>query len=1245
MGTLTQSLQEVQSTQAQFQSQLHDLQAGRPGPSPPLPWSFFASSAPSGGEVHTPEPEVPMPDRFNGDRKLFQDFITSCLLYFSLKPRTYTNDHVRIQMVITLLTGEARTWAHTLIHAQDPTLNSWLSFLASMETMFGDPFKTDTAQTAIRALRQGRHPVEEYVTSFRKYALDTAWNEAALVDQFRRGLADHIKDEIARGDRPRILEEIILLSISVDRRWRERQLEKNINPYPSLLPQTRRMGSNTPRPLALPPVSSSPLASSEEPMQVGLIRGHLPPAELERRRKENCCLYCGRLGHVARTCPEKIRPRGKPLCHVQLPRSPSESTYLLSFDIVLQWEDKKIPLRAMIDSGASNCILDSSLAHRVCVPVHNKEYPIKIQVVDGSSLSSGVVTHETLPIQVWAGPRHQETLSFDLIPSPMFPVILGIPWLRQHDPMIQWSTGLISFPSPYCNQNCLNSPPTLSVNTVLDTNMRKTGVQLPTCYQEYKDVFDEIGVETLPPHRKYDCPIDLLPGAAIPFGRIYPLSTPELEVLKTYIKENLQKGFIRPSTSPAGAGIFFIGKKDGGLRPCVDFRELNHITIKNRYPLPLIPELMERLQTATVFSKIDLRGAYNLVRIREGDEWKTAFRTRYGHFEYVVMPYGLCNAPGTFQHLVNDVFRDLLDRFVIIYLDDILIYSPTLEEHQRNVEEVLSRLRNHQLYAKLDKCSFNQSRISFLGYILSPGKLEMDPEKVAAIHSWPTPTNKKEVQRFLGFSNFYRKFIRNFSHIVQPLTRLTKNHEKFRWAEDTQKAFLKLKDLFTSAPILEQPDPNHPYFLEVDASENATGAILSQRNLTSGNLHPIAFYSKRLNPAETRYDVGDKELLAIKRGFDEWRHLLEGSLYPITVYTDHQNLEHIKTAKRLRPRQARWALFFTRFNFHITYRPGSRNGKADALSRCYSVDSTIETSPPTILQQKHFTTVQSTLLSRLKKDSKGQSSNKQCLLVSPNNLMEVLKNVHDSPLAGHGGIRKTLHRTRQLYHWPSLKKDVTEYIRSCPECNRMKSPKCKPVGLLQPLPTASTPWRDLSIDFIVDLPPSQGNTAIMVVVDRFSKMAHFLPIPGLPTANETASLFLKEIVRLHGVPSSIVSDRGVQFTSKVWSAFCQSLNIKIHLSSSHHPQTNGQTERVNQQLEQYLRCYSSYQQDNWSDLLPTAEFAYNSQTHDSIHKPRSLLTTDSIPLRFQIRQLQVPSRRLINDSDTCKIVVNNFLWH
>eukprot|EP00079_Xenopus_tropicalis_P035201 XP_017948972.1 PREDICTED: RNA-directed DNA polymerase homolog [Xenopus tropicalis] len=246
-------------------------------------------------------------------------------------------------------------------------------------------------------------------------------------------------------------------------------------------------------------------------------------------------------------------------------------------------------------------------------------------------------------------------------------------------------------------------------------------------------------MDFLLPHRVYDCPIDLLSGASIPFGRIYPLSEPELRVLKDYIEENLGKGFIRPSTSPAGAGIFFVEKKDGSLRPCIDYRELNKITIKNRYPLPLIPELFQNLCTARIFSKLDLRGAYNLVRIREGDVWKTAFRTCYGHFEYLVIPFGLCNAPATFQHFVNNIFRDFLDIFVIVYLDDILFFSNSLDEHCSHMHKVLSRLRIHQLFAKIEKCEFEREEIDFLGFkILNKGIL-MDPKKVETIINWPVP--------------------------------------------------------------------------------------------------------------------------------------------------------------------------------------------------------------------------------------------------------------------------------------------------------------------------------------------------------------------------------------------------------------------------------------------------------------------------------------------------------------------------
>lgn len=278
-----------------------------------------------------------------------------------------------------------------------------------------------------------------------------------------------------------------------------------------------------------------------------------------------------------------------------------------------------------------------------------------------------------------------------------------------------------------------------------------------------------------------------------------------MDTLKDYIDDNLKKGFIRPSTSLAGAGIFFVEKKDHSLRPCVDYRELNKITVKKRYPLPFVPELFQRLGTAVIFTKLDLRGAYNLIHIREGDEWKTAFRTRFGHFEYLVMPFGLCNSPATFQHFVNDIFCDYLDLYVIVYLDDILIFSSTVDDHCRHVQNVLTRLRQHGLYAKPEKCEFELQSIQFLGLIISVEGIKMDPQKVTAILDWPAPVDKKGVQRFIGFANFYRKFIRGFSAIIAPITELTKQGTRFLWSPKVQSAFEALKKTVHFSFHLEAP--------------------------------------------------------------------------------------------------------------------------------------------------------------------------------------------------------------------------------------------------------------------------------------------------------------------------------------------------------------------------------------------------------------------------------------------------------
>ncbi|CDO69493.1 hypothetical protein BN946_scf184662.g13 [Trametes cinnabarina] len=382
-------------------------------------------------------------------------------------------------------------------------------------------------------------------------------------------------------------------------------------------------------------------------------------------------------------------------------------------------------------------------------------------------------------------------------------------------------------------------------SSVSDEPLDLTGV--PEEYHEFADVFSKSKADELPEHRPDDLKIDLKEGATPPLGPIYSLSKVELYTLREYIEENLRSGFIRPSKSPCGAPVLFVKKKDRSLQLCVDYRGLNKITRKDCYPLPLILDLLDTPRKARIYTKIDLRHAYNLVCIAPGDEWKTAFRTCYGSFEWLVMPFGLSNAPAAFQRFVNDIFSDLLDVCVVVYLDDILIYSDTPEKHREHVKEVLRRPRKNKLYAQADKCKFHTTSIEYLGYILSPDGLTMSESKVKAILDWPEPWKVRDIQAFLGFANFYQRFIPNYSEIVLPLTRLTRKSVPWNFSEECRTVFNTFKRAFTTAPVLHHWEPDCPLTVETDTSNYAIAGILSLTT-ESGELHPIAFHSRTFYP-------------------------------------------------------------------------------------------------------------------------------------------------------------------------------------------------------------------------------------------------------------------------------------------------------------------------------------------------------------------------------------------------------------
>ncbi|KAH9244808.1 hypothetical protein BASA81_017770 [Batrachochytrium salamandrivorans] len=447
--------------------------------------------------------------------------------------------------------------------------------------------------------------------------------------------------------------------------------------------------------------------------------------------------------------------------------------------------------------------------------------------------------------------------------------------------------------------------------------------------KEFSSVFSESQANILPLHRSFDCTINLSSSAEPPYGRIYQLTREEDKVMQEWISENLAKGFIRNSSSPYGAPCFFVKQKE--TRLCMDYRGLNKQTVKDRNPIPLISEMLRTLSIGKS-SRLWISWRLYLLRIKRATEPKTAFITKYGQFEFLVMPFGLANAPAQFQRMMNSLFRHMISKFVLVYLDDIVVYSDNLEDHKEHVRQVLQILKDNNLFCKAEKCHFYQTEIKYLGYIISPNGTSMDPSKISAVQDWPAPKKVCELQVFLGFTNFYRALVSGYSDITCHLTKLLKKDVPFSWGPEQETSFKKLKDAFARPGFLAHPNDEQPFILETDASDFAISGVLHQHDQTN-TLRPVAFYSRQMNNAERNYDIYDKELLAVVDSFKHWRHLLQGGLHPVTVLCDHKNLEYFMSTKKLTRRQARWSLELSEYTFTITHRPGKLNGRADSLSR------------------------------------------------------------------------------------------------------------------------------------------------------------------------------------------------------------------------------------------------------------------------------------------------------------------------
>ncbi|GBG67352.1 hypothetical protein CBR_g489 [Chara braunii] len=870
---------------------------------------------------------------------------------------------------------------------------------------------------------------------------------------------------------------------------------------------------------------------------------------------------------------------------------------------------------ALIDWGASRNYMSQDFMVRAGLGPHvrRKSRPTQVTLAEGHTHKSIDRCIDDVP--GYFAPHASEVVSFDILDT-KFDMILGMSWLRSEDHPVNFYRRTVHVR----DRNgvlvpCTVAPPhpSISCHVVSAASMRASIIkddieEMGVCFlnvlpphdasstdsssdpritellDAYGDVFE--GPHGVVPDRPIRHEIILEDGAVPPRGCIYRMSEEELSVLRAQLDDLLEKGWIRPSSSPYGAPVLFVWKKNKDLRLCIDYRKLNAQTIRNAGPLPRIDDLLERVGGAKFFSKLNLKSGYHQLEIRQEDRYKTAFKTRYGHFEWLVMPFGPTNAPATFQAAMTTEFRHMLDRFVLIYLDDILVYNRSLNEHVEHLRTVLERLRQAKYKADRDKCEFARQELEYLGHYVTPQGIRPLANKIEALHVWPEPTNTTDVRSFMGLAGYYQRFITGYLRIVAPMTRLQSPKVPFVFDDDACRSFQALRTAMLMAPVLSIYDPTLPTRVTTGASDYGIGAVLEQHG--GDDWHPVEYFSHKVPPINSLDDARKKELLAFVMALKRWRHFLLGC-HRFTWVTDNNPLTYYKTEDTVSSTIGRWMYFIDQFDFTPKYLPGLSNRTADALSRrpdlCamthhafafdeelqrhfirgYESDPNFATlyaqlssdHPPT----SHYHIVDGYLLLHLRGKDLLCVPRDRCLRT------RLLGEYHGSGLAGHFGVNRTIARLRQRFRWPDLITDVTRYCDSCEVCRRSKPRNGNPYGELRPMPIPREPGLSIAMDVTGPFPRDRlGHDGILTVVDHLN----------------------------------IVSDRDTRFMSAFWTALMQEAGTKMKPSSARHPQTDGQTERAHQTAQMMLHTLIRPDQKDWVDRLPDIEFAYNTSVHPAI---------------------------------------------
>ncbi|KAJ9557239.1 hypothetical protein OSB04_011853 [Centaurea solstitialis] len=1175
----------------------------------------------------------------------------------------------KVQYAACLLQGRALTWWNTQIQTRGREATnqiSWEDFKKMLKDEFCPRSEMQKLEAELWHHEMKGNDVTTYTTRFHELAKlvpHLVTPEQNRVDRYVRGLSPVIRGNVTAAD-PKTLQEAVNLANRLtnnavrsgtflsDGAKGKRKIEESTKPqFRGKMGKDRRVtrsyGLQT-------QMAERERGTNQKCGKCGNLHGGRcivcsrcgKRGHTDKGCKKGTCFECGSLNHYRNDCPKlNQRPyanRVQPANQANQANQGNRGGLARGRAFVIGAEEAKqnpdvvtgtfllnnYPATVLFDSGADRSFVSLEFRPKINKKSQNLKEDHIIEYSNGELVKADKIIRKcTLGLS-------GKDFSIDLIPIKIgsFDIIVGMDWMSKHRATICCAEKIVVIALPdgrflevYGDKpkrdikivsfmkmrNHLRKECVAFMAHVVDKSAKEKQIQDIPIVRDFPEVFPE-ELPGLPPQRQVEFHIDIIPGAGPVARSPYRLAPSEMQELSNQLQELLDKGFIRPSSSPWGAPVLFVKKKDGSFRMCIDYRELNKITIKNRYPLPRIDDLFDQLQGATYFSKIDLRSGYHQMRVREEDVAKTAFRTRYGHYEFLVMPFGLTNAPAVFMDLMNRVCRPYLDKFVIVFIDDILIYSQSKEDHEQHLRLVLELLKAEKLYAKFSKCEFWIREVHFLGHVVNKEGIHVDPAKIEAVKKWDAPKTPTEIRQFLGLAGYYRRFIANFSKIAQPLTTLTQKDKKFVWGEKQEEAFQLLKHKLCNAPILALPEGTDNFVVYCDASHQGLGCVLMQ------NEKVIAYASRQLKVHEKNYTTHDLELGAVVFALKIWRHYLYGT--KCTIFTDHKSLQHILDQKMLNMRQRRWVELLSDYDCEIKYHPGKANVVADALSRKERVKPTRVRAMGVLVQ----TSLKSQILEAQREALMTDNIKKETLhgvekefekkgdgvcyfkgriwIPSVEQLRKmIMDEAHQSKYSIHPGSDKMYKGLKEHYWWPGMKRDIATYVSKCLTCAKVKAEHQRPSGLLQQPEIPEWKWEQISMDFVTKLPKTKkGHDTIWVIVDRLTKSAHFLPIKETYSIDKLARLYVDEVVMRHGVPISIISDRDSRFTSRFWQSLQAALGTRVDLSTAYHPQTDGQTERTIQTLEDMLRACVIEFGGSWDDHLPLVEFSYNNSYHASI---------------------------------------------